>query len=60
MVFVASLTAMLRMEFPLAPPESPSASVAGFWPHPDVVVALQVAPLKTDSRLGPLAVVVAT
>ena len=34
--------------------------VAGVWPQPTVSVALQVAPLKTDSRSGPLLVIVAT
>ena len=35
-------------------------TVAGVWPHPAVLVALQVAPLITEIWLGPLVVIVAT
>ena len=58
MVLVARLTAMLRAELPA--PESATASVEGVWPQAAVSVALQVAPLNTDTRSGPLLVIVAT
>ncbi len=32
---------------------NPTGTVAGVWSHPVVLVALQVAPLKTDTMPGP-------
>ena len=40
--------------------ELPTQTVAGVWPQPAVSVALQVAPLNTEIRSGPLLVIVAT
>src|SRR6516225_7652512 len=45
-VFVTGSTAT-------ASPKAPTAAVAGFCPHPEVSLALHVAPLMTDTVLSP-------